>query len=260
MVTSKESVLSQLCRIETFKCNPTIQANVLVSDEGRALLCDWGQISLATYTECDNHGKTTTILQRHHRHWMAFEVFYENDPALFLSKPADVWAFAMVVIEVRGNIDKDSFIVLTDGKMFTNSEPFGKRTLMEVYFEHKAKRRPQRPESEECDDALWELVCSCWHDDPEERPTAEEVKNRIRPTTSIVEPKSVCVSYFCDTPSAYTTEPQSFLRRLGLYLIRMQATTAHRSRKFVSGWTYRWIRAFISSLFDRFRKSPRFSR
>lgn len=39
---------------------------------------------------------------------MAFEVFYENEPALFLSKPADVWAFAMVVIEVRVNVDKNN--------------------------------------------------------------------------------------------------------------------------------------------------------
>lgn len=144
--------------------------------------------------------------------------------------------------------------------MFTNSEPFGKRTLMEVYFEHKAKRRPQRPEYEECDDTLWELVCKCWHDDPEERPTAEEVKNRIKLATGIVEPKSVCVLLFCHLRLAHTTDPQYFLGTLGLYPINMQATTAHRSRKFASDWTYRWIRALFSSFFDRFRKSPRFSR
>lgn len=172
-------------------------------------MCDWGQVSLATYTECDRHGKTTAILQRHHRHWMAFEVFYENEPALFLSKPADVWAFAMVVIEVSGNVTKALFIMLIRGKIFTNSEPFGKRTLMEVYYEHKAKRRPQRPDSQECNDALWELVCSCWRDDPEERPTAEEVKNRINHTT-IVEPKRVCVLYFYYSSLAYTSSLSIF--------------------------------------------------
>lgn len=33
---------------------------------------------------------------------MAFEVVYENKPALLTSKLADVWAFAIVIIEVRG--------------------------------------------------------------------------------------------------------------------------------------------------------------
>lgn len=193
-------------------------------------MCDWGQIALATYTECDNHGKTTAILQRHHRHWMAFEVFYENEPALFISKPADVWAFAMTVIEVRGNITKAPFIMLITGKIFTNSEPFGKKTLMEVYYEHKAKRRPQRPESQECDDTLWDLICSCWSDDPEERPTAEEVKNRIKP--GIVEPKTVCVciSIF---RLAHTTDLQHFFVALGLYLIHslytQQSVITHRN-------------------------------
>lgn len=35
---------------------------------------------------------------------MAFEVVYENKPALLTSKLADVWAFAIVIIEVRGNV------------------------------------------------------------------------------------------------------------------------------------------------------------
>lgn len=161
---------------------------------------------------------------------MAFEVFYENEPALFISKPADVWAFAMTVIEVRGNITKVPFIMLITGKIFTNSEPFGKKTLMEVYYEHKAKRRPQRPESQECDDTLWDLICSCWSDDPEERPTAEEVKNRIKP--GIVEPKTVCVciSIF---RLAHTTDLQHFFVALGLYLIHslytQQSVITHRN-------------------------------
>lgn len=55
---------------------------------------------------------------------MAFEVFDGNKSALFISKSADVWAFAMVVIiEVRGNVTKGSFILLIKANTFINREP-----------------------------------------------------------------------------------------------------------------------------------------
>lgn len=76
------------------------QENVLVSDTGSALLCDFGIALLASQTEGDMHGKSTHKLRKHSKYWMAKELFETEEPATLVSKPADMWAFAITAVEV----------------------------------------------------------------------------------------------------------------------------------------------------------------
>lgn len=66
-------------------------------------------------------------------------------------------------------------------QLITGQPPFShiKRTP-EVLIKMQIGERPRRPQGEEMvqrgmDDKLWNLLCRCWVEDPEQRPTIHEV-------------------------------------------------------------------------------------
>lgn len=73
-----------------------LQQNVLISDSGRALLCDFGLARV----KADITSRTTTAgaaAVAGSRHWMAPERLKGRQ----LRKPCDIYAFSMTVYEVN---------------------------------------------------------------------------------------------------------------------------------------------------------------
>ena len=82
------------------------------------------------------------------------------------SKPADVFAFAMFAVEV-----------------FTGRMPFEKGRNEAIALRISQGGRPGLPENAQAvglTDEMWKLIESCWQQDPEERPTMDEVVRRLR--------------------------------------------------------------------------------
>ena len=82
------------------------------------------------------------------------------------AKPADVFAFAMLVVEI-----------------FTGKIPFEELKNEAVVPWVLGGGRPKMPESAWAvglTDEIWGLLTSCWQQDPERRPTMNEVVGRWR--------------------------------------------------------------------------------
>jgi len=77
------------------------------------------------------------------------------------SKPADVFSFAMLVVEV-----------------FTGAPPFEGRTPAKAAYDIFRGDRPEMPGNAQAvglTAEMWELLEKCWHQNPENRPTMGEV-------------------------------------------------------------------------------------
>lgn len=75
------------------------QANILISDDGRALLCDFGLAAVeAAVAETSPVLLPWTTAKGTYR-WMAHELVIYDDAQL--TRESDVWAFGCVLVEVR---------------------------------------------------------------------------------------------------------------------------------------------------------------
>lgn len=129
--------------------------NVLVSDERRALLSDFGRSTqdVPTFNMAVDGFRWGSC------HWMAPELL-DNRPA---SKESDVWAFGMTALE-----------------LFTRAVPFPD-CYNEANVLGRLVRRelPPRPAEESTQfrltDAWWDICTSCWRSDPSSRPTMSDI-------------------------------------------------------------------------------------
>jgi len=89
----------------------------------------------------------------------AEEIKDNNDPVVFFTKASDIYAFAMLMIEV-----------------FTGKIPFNnKKNDSSVIFSVLGGKRPEMPSFLEKNECLEALVKRCWDQDPSKRPNANEV-------------------------------------------------------------------------------------
>ncbi|KAL5633732.1 hypothetical protein ACGC1H_005814 [Rhizoctonia solani] len=140
--------------------------NVLISDDGNALLMDFGSADLQNRTlkftrPMDQCGWTMR--------WGAPELLQEIAP---LSKESDVYALGMVYQEA-----------------ITGQLPFSEKQemalLLAVCVRQEVPTRPvaQIPANSENGDKLWELLCKCWSREPEKRPSAAQVESIVATIT-----------------------------------------------------------------------------
>ena len=92
------------------------------------------------------------------------------------SKPADIYAFGMVVYEV-----------------ITGTRLFGQHILLQLPTLTTQGWRPPRPEGPVAmfDQGTWEFVERCWNENSEQRPTAEEALghfDRVVVNSTVVDP------------------------------------------------------------------------
>jgi hypothetical protein len=103
------------------------------------------------------------------------------------SKEADMFSFAMVMIEVRaGSVITASHIV-HHYKVFTGAAPFPHTPPTTVGVRILAGKRPERPAHSSLTDDLWDLNQRCWDQEPQLRPRIAEVVCYLRTVLAIKE-------------------------------------------------------------------------
>lgn len=125
-------------------------ANVLVTEEGRVQLCDFG---VAGIIESKLDKRTTFIGTLH---WMAPELF---DPNPSYSTPVDIWAFGSLVYELASGYPPNVMAGF-------NISQLG----------HYIKTHCPRLEGDQYSDQIKDLVAFCFVEDPAKRPTIEQVQ------------------------------------------------------------------------------------
>ncbi|KAA8915093.1 hypothetical protein TRICI_002752 [Trichomonascus ciferrii] len=142
-------------------------ANILVTNEGKVRLCDFGVAAQVTA----NKLKRSTIVGT--PYWMAPEVITEG--ALYNTK-ADIWSLGITMYEIA-----------TGNPPYSDQEAF--RAIMLI-----PRQKPARLEGSTYSPALKEFVAHCLDEHPDERPSAEELgkmkfikSSRNIPTSSLRE-------------------------------------------------------------------------
>ena len=141
------------------------QANVVIDQSAHARLTEYG---LAPINSGPSFTAEATPGAVGSSRWSAPEIINPprkgNSIPEVESKPADVFAFAMLAVEV-----------------FTGKVPFDKQKNEAVVVSILEGSRPKMPENAQAvglTGEMWNLLESCWRQDPKKRPTMEEVVRR----------------------------------------------------------------------------------
>ena len=139
-----------------------IQANVLISASGNAQVCDYGLstiISNPSFTIAATPGVAGSS------RWLAPEIIDPPNKATptptTASKAADVFAFAMLAVEV-----------------FTGKVPFSNLKNESVVVQIVGGKRPEKPQAAEqlgLTVEMWKFIEKCWNANPDKRPSINEV-------------------------------------------------------------------------------------
>ncbi|KAG9118805.1 hypothetical protein FRC07_006501, partial [Ceratobasidium sp. 392] len=135
--------------------------NVLVSEEGVPMITDFGNAVLEYGTmQFTETAKQDGITPR----WTAPEILEEKTKQ---SKEADVYALGMEVIT---------------GELPYHYKSNVAAVLVAVLVKREIPNRPEEqiPSKNQCGDALWSLLKSCWKYEPEKRPDADKVAEIVR--------------------------------------------------------------------------------
>ncbi|KAF9645415.1 kinase-like protein [Thelephora ganbajun] len=124
--------------------------NILVDNSGHARVADFG---FAMVTQNLDSMPSASHHNGHTPRWTAPEVLNEGPH----TKEADVFSFAMVMIEV-----------------FTGAIPFSDNPSLVATLSITQGKRPSRPTHPTFTENLWKLMQRCWDHDPHSRPEVSE--------------------------------------------------------------------------------------
>ncbi|KAG0269661.1 hypothetical protein BGZ95_001970 [Linnemannia exigua] len=122
-------------------------ANILLTDEGRVQLCDFGVAGQVTMNSLKRNSFVGTP------YWMAPEVIREGQTYDF---KADIWSLGITIYEIA-----------TGNPPFADKDPMRAVTLI-------PKSRPAQLEGD-WSLSMKEFVALCLHEEPNERPSAEDL-------------------------------------------------------------------------------------
>lgn len=140
-------------------------------DSGRARITDFGLVTIPQ----NPASKRATVADQTAR-WTAPEILHDNGT---YSKAADVFSFAMVVIEVRHAqtfIDRALvYCHFISTQVYTGAVPFDNSPPIPATVAIMQGNRPPRPTHQAFSDELWTLTQRCWDQKPCLRPEVAEV-------------------------------------------------------------------------------------
>jgi len=160
-----KGIINGLAYLHCHKPNPVIHGdmkadNILISGTGVPCLCDFGLSIVAE--ELRTMKLSDNMMSAGNPRWMAYELISAEDlDHSNVTTESDMWAFGMVLLEI-----------------FTGDFPFAHvNNEYAVSWKIKAGERPSRPGAGATtlglSDDMWELMRSCWENDPSRRPTAK---------------------------------------------------------------------------------------
>ena len=120
--------------------------NILISDDDRAVLADFG---LSRFVSKEMSYEIGTI------QWMAPEVMQTTGSTYTIS--ADVYAFGIMLWE-----------------MVTKEVPYSDMTFLQIAFYVNGGGRPEIPE--DTPESMAKLIRKCWNQDPDRRPSMSQVR------------------------------------------------------------------------------------
>lgn len=148
-----------------------LQANILIDQHHHACLADFGLSTIVPNPACPTSSSTYT--EAGTTRWMSPELLDPDRLGLEDSrrtKESDCYALGMVIYEV-----------------LSGQVPFGRlHNDFIAMLKTTEGERPERPEGLErvwFTDALWKTLELCWSHKPEDRPTIEDVSERLEQTT-----------------------------------------------------------------------------
>jgi len=144
-----------------------------VDGSGHARIADFG---LATVTQNLDSFRSASRQHGHSARWAAPEILNERGTH---SKEADVFAFAMVIIEVRHGRSTGCSRTLAhchsvSMQVFTGAVPFDSRPSLMAMLAILQGERPPRPSHPTFMEKLWRLMQRCWDPEPHLRPEVSE--------------------------------------------------------------------------------------
>ncbi|KAF9450904.1 kinase-like protein, partial [Macrolepiota fuliginosa MF-IS2] len=137
--------------------------NILLSDDGRALITDFG---LSHITVSSVGRKSSATSPGGTTRWTAPELLKGDDCHNQLTKACDIWSFGCLCYEV-----------------LTRKMPFYQysREPQVIVALLKGSEVPIRPPPEapcdEVDDCMWNLMSDCWNYQPQDRPTCDSIRD-----------------------------------------------------------------------------------
>ena len=165
-----------------------MQVNVLVTDEHRACLADFG-LSTASDSQVLNISSLSTKNAGGTLRWTSPEIFEGEQP---INTPSsDIYSFACVSYEVLCVlVDPLPISHSVDFQIFSGLVPFHEIHDHAVILQVIRGQRPSRPsicepwemtcEDLGLDDETWVVIDKCWNQEPEKRPAAKEVGAILR--------------------------------------------------------------------------------
>jgi serine/threonine protein kinase len=139
-------------------------ANVLITDQGKACLCDFGLSTLMIAF----HGTSFYISTvGGNARWAAPEIYRVTDDdevERSVTVQSDVYSFGCIMLEI-----------------FSGQVPYHYLVReAQVLMELQNGNRPRRPNGECITDTLWDIINACWADKPNDRPAMEKVGRYIK--------------------------------------------------------------------------------
>ncbi|KAF9071880.1 kinase-like domain-containing protein, partial [Rhodocollybia butyracea] len=134
------------------------QANILVTDDLRCCLADFGLSVISTESQAWTIATSSSFLKGA-IHWLAPEYISPDTSPKAPHTSRDIYAFGCTIVEI-----------LTRKVPFHNC-PSETAVLLSLLN----GQRPTRPENVWCPDRLWGLAVQCWEQDSRNRPSAHAI-------------------------------------------------------------------------------------
>ncbi|KIM82176.1 hypothetical protein PILCRDRAFT_820544 [Piloderma croceum F 1598] len=138
-------------------------ANVLITNDGSACLCDFG---LSTLVIAFHGTSFYTSTVGGNARWTAPEIYRvtDNETTRTVTVQTDVYSFGCILLEILSGQVPYHYL-LREGQ---------------VLMEHHYGRKPNRPADVFVTDTLWGIINACWADIPNDRPTMEKIRKYIK--------------------------------------------------------------------------------